>query len=61
MDSYNYTSFGQCDLGAPEYREVAKVGDVAPDFSLIDLAGDEVTLRSFRGEKHLLLEFGSIT
>ena len=61
MTSYNYPSFGQCEVDVPDYRQVAKVGEQAPDFNLIDLAGDEVTLSSFRGQKHVLLEFGSIT
>ena len=61
MTSYNYPSYGQCEVGVPDYRQVAKVGAQAPDFNLVDLAGDEVTLSSFREQKHVLLEFGSIT
>jgi len=61
MDSYNYASYGQCDVGAPEFRDVAKVGSQAPNFSLSDLDGNHVSLSSFKGKKHVLLEFGSIT
>lgn len=61
MENYNYDSFGQCDIGAPDFRAVAKVGSQAPDFTLIDLDGNQVSLSSFRNKKHVLLEFGSIT
>jgi len=61
MDSYNYHSYGQCDVGAPDFRSVAQVGTKAPDFTLTDLDGRKVSLASFRGKKPVLLEFGSIT
>ncbi len=61
MDSYNYEGYGQCDVGAPYFRSVAQVGAEAPDFTLIDLDGRRVSLSDFRGKKHVLLEFGSIT
>lgn len=61
MDGYNYTAYGQCDLNAPDFRSVAKVGAKAPDFVLTRLDGGEVSLKEFLGQKHLLLEFGSIT
>jgi len=34
-----------------------QVGDTAPDFSLVSLAGPPVTLSSFRGEKNVILVF----
>lgn len=34
MYSYNYEGYGQCDIGAPDFRAVAKVGTEAPNFSL---------------------------
>lgn len=34
-----------------------QVGDVAPDFSLVSLAGPVVTLSSFRGERNVVLVF----
>ena len=60
-DNYNYRSFGQCDAGASEFRAVAKVGSEAPNFTLVDLDGNVFSLASFRGNRHVLLEFGSIT
>lgn len=37
--------------------DVPGVGDPAPDFTLEDAAGEEVTLSSFRGESHVLVAF----
>lgn len=61
MDTYNYDSFGQCDVGAPDFRSVAPVSTKASDFTLTDLDGRRVSLADFRGKKHVLLEFGSVT
>ncbi|MBI4487866.1 MAG: redoxin domain-containing protein [Deltaproteobacteria bacterium] len=61
MDSYNHQSYGQCDIGAPGFRSVAKVGTKAPDFILAGLEGQRVSLSDFNGKRHVLLEFGSIT
>ena len=61
MDFYNHESFGQCDIGAPDFGAVAKVGTEAPRFTLTDLDGNRVSLDDFKGKKHVLLEFGSIT
>lgn len=61
MKAYNYDSFGQCEDGAPDIRSVAKFGSEAPDFTLTDLDGKQVSLSSFREKKHVLVEFGSIT
>ncbi len=61
MDSYNYDSYGQCDVAAPDFRSVAQVGTKAPDFAITDLDGKRVALADFRGKKHVLLEFGSVT
>lgn len=61
MNSYNIDSYGQCDVGAPEFRSVAQIGTKAPDFNLTDLDGNRVCLADFIGEKHVILEFGSIT
>ena len=60
-DYYNYKSFGQCDLAAPDFRAVAKVGTKAPGFTLSDLDSNQVSLEDFKGKEHVLLEFGSIT
>ena len=61
MDSYNHASFGQCDIGVPDFWAVAKVGTRAPNFILTDLNGNRVSLEDFKGKQHVLLEFGSIT
>lgn len=34
-----------------------KVGDTAPDFTLRDTEGNDVTLSSFRGKKNVVLAF----
>jgi len=61
IDYYNHESFGQCDLRAPDFWSVAKVGTPAPKFTLSSLDGAKVSLAHFIGKKHVLLEFGSIT
>jgi len=61
MTGYNYESFGQCEIAAPDFGSVVKVGSQAPQFTLPDLDGNEFSLASFTGKKHVLLEFGSIT
>ena len=61
MGNYNYDAFGQRDVGAPNFCAVATIGTKAPDFNLADLDGNLVSLSSFAGKKHVLLEFGSIT
>jgi hypothetical protein len=60
-DHYNYESFGQCDLAAPEFRAVAIIEHQAPRFRLRNLNGETVSLADFIGEKHVVLEFGSVT
>jgi peroxiredoxin len=60
MDFYNYEAYGQCEVGAPDFRSVAKVGMRAPNFTLASLDGKPVSLTDFLGKKHILLEFGSI-
>lgn len=44
------------DLPAVDTGRV-KVGALAPDFTLLALTGDTVTLSSFRGRKLVLLQF----
>lgn len=61
MDTYNRHSYGQCNIERPNFRGVAQIGTKAPEFTLTDLDGNEVSLANFRGKKHVLLEFGSIT
>lgn len=61
MGGYNYESFGQCELSAPDFWAVAKVGSQAPDFALADLDGNVISLARLRRQGPVLLEFGSIT
>ena len=61
MNPYNYEGYGQCEIGAPDFFSVAKVGTEAPAFTMTDLDGKKVSLTDFRTKKHVLLEFGSIT
>lgn len=61
MSGYNYQSFGQCEMSAPDFWSVAPVGSPAPKFTLADVDGNLISLASFAGKKHVLLEFGSIT
>lgn len=61
MGGYNYESFGQCEVSAPDFWSVAKVGEGAPDFTLTDLDGHAVSLLARAAASHVLLEFGSIT
>jgi peroxiredoxin (alkyl hydroperoxide reductase subunit C) len=34
-----------------------KVGDVAPDFTLPSVSGEEITLSQFKGKKHVVISF----
>ena len=49
-------AIGLTACGQPQADFLA-VGDPAPDFSLPDIAGGEVSLSSFTGEKPVLLYF----
>ncbi len=60
-DHYNYESFGQCDLAAPDFRALATIGSNAPQFTLNSVDGENISLADLVGKKHVLLEFGSIT
>ncbi len=44
------------DLPPTELDRV-KVGDIAPDFSLVAYSGDTITLSDFRGERNVVLVF----
>jgi peroxiredoxin len=61
MDTYNRHSFGQDGQEPANFSSVAQVGTPAPDFTLMDLKGEKVSLSNFRGRKHVVLEFGNIT
>ena len=63
MTSYNYASFtsSQSAGKSSEFKNSLRAGDEAPEFCLPTLEGERVCLSAFRGRKHVLLEFGSIT
>jgi hypothetical protein len=43
-------------------KDMVKVGDLAPDFTLADIKGDKkVTLSGFKDQKPVVLIFGSYT
>ena len=61
--SYNYETFSRSEGAGrtDEFKNMLRAGDEAPDFELPTLEGERIRLSSFRGHKHVLLEFGSIT
>lgn len=62
-DGYNYESFSRSSSEGKsgDFKSSLRAGDEAPDFELPTVEGDRVRLSAFRGRKHVLLEFGSIT
>jgi len=62
-ENYNYESFTRSESAgkSDEFKNSLRAGDAAPDFELPTLGGERVSLSAFRGRKHVLLEFGSIT
>jgi len=62
-ETYNYPSFSRSESAGKsiEFKTSLRAGEEAPDFELPTLQGDRVRLSTFRGRKHVLLEFGSIT
>lgn len=62
-EAYNYEHFNRREAGGKlsDFKTSLRAGDDAPDFTLPTLDGQRVTLSQFRGHKHVLLEFGSIT
>jgi peroxiredoxin len=63
FETYNYESFSRSESAgkSSEFKTSLRAGEEAPDFELPTLQGDRVRLSNFRGSKHVLLEFGSIT
>ncbi len=47
--------FGQGNPAAPATK--LKIGDMAPDFTLMDTSGKDVKLSDFRGKKNVVLAF----
>jgi len=62
-DTYNYESFTRSESAGKsnEFKDGLRAGEEALDFELPTLDGERLSLSSFRGRKHVLLEFGSIT
>ena len=63
VETYNYETFSRSESAgkSAEFKNSLRAGDEAPDFDLPTPEGDRVRLSGFRGSKHVLLEFGSIT
>jgi peroxiredoxin len=63
VEDYNYESFSRSESAgkSSEFKNSLRAGDEAPDFELPTLNGERIRLSGFRGKKHVLLEFGSIT
>jgi peroxiredoxin len=60
---YNYAAFARSESAgkSDEFKNSLRAGEEAPDFELPTLDGERIQLSAFRGKKHVLLEFGSIT
>ncbi len=60
---YNYETFTSSESRGKTaaFTHIVHAGDEAPDFDLPTVDGDRIRLSSFRGKKHVLLEFGAIT
>jgi len=63
IETYNYESFTRSESTGKsnEFKNILRAGEEAPDFELPALEGGRISLSAFRGRKHVLLEFGSIT
>jgi peroxiredoxin len=62
-ETYNYESFTRSESAGKsnEFKGSLRAGEEAPEFALRTVEGERISLSSFRGRKHVLLEFGSIT
>ena len=63
VSAYNYDTFNRSESSAKagDFATRLRAGEEAPDFTLQTLDGEKVSLASFKGSRHVLLEFGSIT
>ncbi|PZC47301.1 MAG: Peroxiredoxin [Chloroflexi bacterium] len=57
---YNYDTWDRSGALPFFQAEAARVGDVAPDFTLPLAEGEQIALSALRG-KPVMIEFGSIT
>jgi len=55
LAAFAAAAFGQ-GTPAPQAAKL-KVGDIAPDFTLTDTAGQKVKLSDFRGKNNVVLAF----
>lgn len=55
LSAMAFTAFAQTKQTPPEPK--IKVGDMAPDFTMRDQNGKDVSLRDFRGKKNVALAF----
>jgi peroxiredoxin len=49
--------FVNCASTAQSPVSSSNVGDFAPDFSIVDVSGNEIRLSDFKGEKNVILVF----
>ena len=63
VSAYNYETFSRSESSARsgDFAQRLRAGEEAPDFNLQTPDGETVQLSGFKGSKHVLLEFGSIT
>ena len=63
VNTYNYKAFNRSESSARagDFAGRLRAGEEAPDFTLQTPEGEPVSLSAFKGGKHVLLEFGSIT
>jgi peroxiredoxin len=63
VGTYNYETFSRSESSAKagDFAARLRAGEEAPDFTLQTIEGERVSLSAFKGSKHVLLEFGSIT
>lgn len=63
VEEYNYATLRRSEAaaGLREFKTAPRAGEDAPDFDLPTTDGQRIRLSQFRGKKHVVLEFGSIT
>jgi hypothetical protein len=63
LSEYNYKAFTRSGSAgkSDDFKTCIRAGAEAPDFELATVEGERIRLSQFRGNKHVLVEFGSIT